>query len=392
MKATFLVFGHDPAIREELCQSMDGFVLAQPKCPTANPAPAGPGSTTPVPAQIVFRPLGELNEALRTLPAPSSISSSPALIFLDVSSTGSGPIREALRRIRKTQPEVPIAICAELAVDSADFLKGLGTLENLAFLRKPFHPLEVQQLARVLCSQAACSKRREEMLGLVRAIEQSPMSVVITDPTGAIEYVNPQFVQITGYTREELIGANPRILKSMHTPPEVYEAAWKTLAAGEVWRGEFCNRRKNGELYWEAVTLSGLVDSNNRVTHYVGVKHDITQLKETQAQLELETSEREQLRGALQVSGGVCHELNQPLQTALTTAETLLLNWPATHPDYESALRIRESVERLGTVTHRLMALTHLRTMPYLNRECSILDLATGESSMTVCPENKDER
>ena len=92
-------------------------------------------------------------------------------------------------------------------------------------------------------------KRAEQALRkLSRAVEQSPVSIVITDTTGAIEYVNPKFTETTGYSLAEVLGANPRLLQSGLTPPEQYERLWKTITAGQEWRGEFCNKRKNGEL------------------------------------------------------------------------------------------------------------------------------------------------
>jgi two-component system sensor histidine kinase/response regulator len=96
----------------------------------------------------------------------------------------------------------------------------------------------------------------EELKKLSQAVEQSPASVVITDLKGTIEYVNSKFCEVTGYTVEEAIGQNPRILKSDLTPKEIYRELWKTIKAGQEWRGEFQNKKKNGELYWESATIS----------------------------------------------------------------------------------------------------------------------------------------
>ena len=109
----------------------------------------------------------------------------------------------------------------------------------------------------------------EELKKLSQAVEQSPASVVITDLKGTIEYVNPKFCEVTGYTIEEAIGQNPRILKSGHTPPEVYRELWKTIKAGYEWRGEFQNKKKNGELYWESATISPLKSADGSTAHYL---------------------------------------------------------------------------------------------------------------------------
>jgi sigma-B regulation protein RsbU (phosphoserine phosphatase) len=131
-------------------------------------------------------------------------------------------------------------------------------------------------------------KQMEEKLRqLSRAVEQSPASIVITDCAGDIEYVNPKFINVTGYTMAEVLGKNPRILKSGETSPEAYRELWRTLTAGEEWRGEFHNKKKNGELYWESASISPIRDLTGRVTHYVAVKEDITARKQNEAERDI---------------------------------------------------------------------------------------------------------
>ncbi len=129
------------------------------------------------------------------------------------------------------------------------------------------------------------SRTEEQLRKLSHAVEQSPSVVVITDTKGTIEYVNPKFTQITGYTSGEAIGENPRILKSGRTPPEVYKEMWETITSGGEWRGEFCNKKKNGELYWEDASISPVRDSKGVITHFVAVKEDITERKQMEEQL-----------------------------------------------------------------------------------------------------------
>jgi len=121
-----------------------------------------------------------------------------------------------------------------------------------------------------------------ELRKLSRAVEQSPSTVVITDLSGAIEYVNPKFVATTGYTSEEAVGLNPRVLKSGEMSEEGYKELWETITAGREWRGEFHNKRKNGELYWEFASISPIRDQSGAVTHYLAVKEDITARKEAE--------------------------------------------------------------------------------------------------------------
>ena len=112
-------------------------------------------------------------------------------------------------------------------------------------------------------------------------VEQSPMTVIITDIKGRIEYVNPKFVQLTGYTREEVVGKTPHILKSGMTSPEEYQQLWETITTGGEWRGEFYNKKKDGTFYWESASLSAIRNPQGEITHFIAIKEDITALKQT---------------------------------------------------------------------------------------------------------------
>ena len=127
-------------------------------------------------------------------------------------------------------------------------------------------------------------KMEEKIRQLSLAVEQNPASIVITNTAGDIEYVNPKFVRVTGYSLAEALGKNPRILKSGEKSPESYRELWQTIAAGKEWRGEFHNKKKNGELYWESASISPIRAPDGRVTHYVAVKEDITARKQTEAE------------------------------------------------------------------------------------------------------------
>jgi two-component system, sensor histidine kinase and response regulator len=125
-----------------------------------------------------------------------------------------------------------------------------------------------------------------DLLAFRAAVEQSPTTVVITDLDAKITYVNPAFTKITGYTAEEALGQNPRLLKSGEHPEEFYREMWKTLLAGNPWEGTFRNRRKDGALYWEFATIAPVFDAQKRATGYIAVKQDITTQMTLQQQLE----------------------------------------------------------------------------------------------------------
>lgn len=125
--------------------------------------------------------------------------------------------------------------------------------------------------------------RAENMLRILsRAVNQSAASIVITDLDGDITYVNPAFLKLTGYDEDEIIGNNPRILQSGLTPSETYDDLWATLSGGKTWHGEFCNRKKNGDIFWELATISPVKNARGEITHYAGFKEDITARKAAQ--------------------------------------------------------------------------------------------------------------
>ncbi|MFZ4463811.1 MAG: PAS domain S-box protein [Bacteroidales bacterium] len=128
-------------------------------------------------------------------------------------------------------------------------------------------------------------KAEESNRKLSRAVEQSPVSIVITNIDGNIEYANPQACETTGYSLSELLGKNPRVLKSGETSSDEYSYLWNNISNGKEWKGIFHNKRKNGELYWESSTIAPIVDVNGKISHYVAIKEDITQRKLAEEEL-----------------------------------------------------------------------------------------------------------
>ncbi|NWJ42389.1 MAG: PAS domain S-box protein [Geothrix sp.] len=158
------------------------------------------------------------------------------------------------------------------------------------------------------------------------AVEQSPLSIVITDPKGTIEYVNPTFTQVTGYTAAEAVGQNPRVLKSPSTPPGHYRTLWETLDRGEVWVGEFENLKKGGEPFHERAIIAPVRDESGMLTGYIAIKEDITQLKQDEAErrsLEAQLHQSQKLENLGSLAGGVAHDMNNVLGAILGLASTL---------------------------------------------------------------------
>jgi PAS domain S-box-containing protein len=181
-------------------------------------------------------------------------------------------------RIQFSNPEI-FKICSRVAIEQTR-----ETFENyFEFLNKWFrvsvYSPEKEFFVAVFSDITEQKNAFLSLRKLSRAVEQSPASVVITDLNGSIEYVNSKFTEVTGYTFDEVIGKNPRILNSGLTPLKVFEKMWKTISKGNVWSGEFCNKKKNGELFWELSSISPIKNESGVITHYVAVKEDITKQK-----------------------------------------------------------------------------------------------------------------
>ncbi len=142
-------------------------------------------------------------------------------------------------------------------------------------------------------------ERTAELTKLSEAVEQSPVTVMITDKNGTIEYVNPSFSEVTGYSAKEAIGQNPRFLKSGNHPNSFYKGLWDTILSGKTWRGEILNRKKSDEALWESMSISDIKNDDGEITHFVAVKQDITdQKKAQQAIMESRTKYRDLVENA----------------------------------------------------------------------------------------------
>ena len=163
-------------------------------------------------------------------------------------------------------------------------------------------------------------KAEQSLRKLSQAVEQSPVIVIITDFNGNIEYVNQRFCQLTGYTLAEVLGKNPRILKSGHTSDEEYRSLWQTIKSGGEWSGEFLNKAKNGSLFWERAVITSIKDEAGQMTHFLAVKEDVTKSKEVEEKLQqmrLQLTHVARLSTLGEMAAELAHELNHPLYAIL---------------------------------------------------------------------------
>ncbi|MCR4374281.1 MAG: PAS domain S-box protein, partial [Acidobacteria bacterium] len=233
------------------------------------------------------------------------------------------------------------ALAVILAVGLIWYRRDLRTTEYIDVLTK--EQLRADDMVRTLST----------------AVAQSPLTIVITDLAGTISYVNPMFTQVTGYTREEAIGRNPSILRSGELPQEHYLQLWDTILGGNVWHGELHNKRKNGELFWEAATIAPLRDAAGRPSGFVALKREITAEKtaqEAHAQLQSEFAHAQKMESVGRLAGGVAHDFNNMLAVILGHAEMALESLDDASPLREHLVEILQAGQRSSDLTRQLLA------------------------------------
>ena len=202
----------------------------------------------------------------------------------------------------------------------------------------------------------------EELLKLTSAIKQSPVSVIITDKFGNIEYVNPKLTQVSGYTLEEIKGKNPRIFQSGNRNREEYQELWKSILNGEQWSGEFYNKKKDGTYFWESASISAIRDKEGMITHFVAVKEDITDKKKTLEELIIAKEKAETANKTKDLFlANMSHELRTPLIGILGYSEMLVENLFEAE-SIEMANGIKRSGNRLLNTLNLLLDLTRIES------------------------------
>lgn len=193
---------------------------------------------------------------------------------------------------------------------------------------------------------------------LSQAVEQTVVSVIITDADGNIEFVNPKFSQISGYSREEVIGKTPRILKSGKTTPEEYKNLWGTITAGNAWQGELYNKRKNGEYYWELAQINPMKNEEGKITGYLAIKEDISDIKraqQEQAALKEQLYHVQKLESVGRLAGGVAHDFNNVLMAIMGYGNLIQMEEVDIKTTHYYAKRLLDASERAVKLTQSLL-------------------------------------
>ncbi|MEH6651788.1 MAG: PAS domain S-box protein [Motiliproteus sp.] len=190
----------------------------------------------------------------------------------------------------------------------------------------------------------------EQLVKLSQAVEQSPNTVMITDLQGNIEYVNPQFSELTGYSLHEAVGQRPSLLQSGDTDPQLYREMWQQISKGQTWQGVLKNRKKDGDFYWEQTTISPIFDHNQTIRHYLSVKEDISERLRLEQEIETqseETRKNRELAAVGQMANMVAHDLRNPLSSIKMAMQILSKN-PALNDADEIPELISISQEQIG--------------------------------------------
>jgi PAS domain S-box-containing protein len=191
----------------------------------------------------------------------------------------------------------------------------------------------------------------QERRRLSTAIEQAAESIMITNAEGIILYVNPTFERISGYRKAEAIGQTPALLKSGRHPPAFYQELWQTVKAGRVWQGRIINKKKDGTLFTEEVTISPVHDESRQIVNYVGLKRDVTH----ELELEKQYQHAQKMEAVGRLAGGVAHDFNNLLTAIMSYAGLALIRLSADDPVYKDLKGIQSTARRAANLTRQLL-------------------------------------
>ncbi len=227
-------------------------------------------------------------------------------------------------------------------------------------------------------------KVEDNLRKMSRAVEQSPVTIVITDLGGTIEFVNPKFTELTGYKAEEAVGLNPRVLKSGQTTLEVYKQLWSTISSGKVWEGELLNRGKDGNLFWEHATISPLRDTNGVITHYLAIKEDISEKKSMFDQL----VQAQKVESIGQLTGGLAHDFNNILSVISGYAYLMKLEPGNGSDKTDNIEKILTASARGAELTQGLLAYSRKQVLSQQTQNINSLLSKVGAFIMRLIGEN----
>ena len=230
-----------------------------------------------------------------------------------------------------------------------------GKILNILRAGQPIFDKKNQKVIGILALNVDITERKNaerEMMRLATVVEQASEVIVITDTKGTIQYVNPAFEKVTGFTAEEALNQNPRILKSDSQDDDFYKNLWETIGKGEKWQGTFINKKKNGDIYYEEAAIFPIRDETGQIVNYAAIKKDITQERELEQQLK----QMQKMEALGTLSGGVAHDFNNLLTIINGHAEIALLHAPEGERAHTDLVAIMNAGKRAENLISQLLA------------------------------------
>ena len=293
-------------------------------------------------------------------------------VFTDCAEKGI-PYDEEMEIITQTGRRVWVRTTGEAVKnDEGKVIKIQGSFQDITERKQSLHALQETNM-KLQASQEATlnvledlkaeiqtrTAREAELQIVSLAIEQAGETILITDPTGKIQYVNPAIETVSGYSSEEVIGKNSAIFNSGQQDEAFYQNLWETISSGRVWKGRLINKRKDGRLYTEAATISPVFDAAGKLINYVGVKRDITAQLELTAQFQ----QAQKMESVGRLAGGVAHDYNNMLSVILGYTELALEKVGPSNPLHKDLQQVIDTARRSTDITRQLLAFARKQTV-----------------------------
>ena len=307
-------------------------------------------------------------------------------VFTDCAEKGI-PYDEEMEIITRTGRRIWVRTTGEAVKNEAgEVIRVQGSFQDIAERKQSLHALQEANRKLQASQKAAMSlledlnaenrsrkAKEDELQKVTMAVEQAGEVIMITDPAGMIQYVNPAFETVSGYTREEAVGKTSAFLKSGQHDQAYYQNLWKTITSGRIWQGRMVNKRKDGTLYTEDATISPVCDATGKIINYVGVKRDITAHLELTAQLQ----QAQKMESVGRLAGGVAHDYNNMLSIILGYTEMAMNQVDASDPLYADLQEVFNAATRSTDITRQLLAFARKQTVAPV-----VLDLNTAVDGM----------
>ncbi|MGC2185356.1 MAG: response regulator [Terriglobales bacterium] len=266
-----------------------------------------------------------------------------------------GAALRLLHELRRNRPGAPVIFLSDHmdeTVGETVLHEGAGDIARQPNVDQPLIPSNIRHAIDLYRKERQREKTEDTLRKLWRAVEQSADLVMITDREGVIEYVNPAFEAVSGYSPGELIGQTPRVLKSGHQNSELYKEMWQTILAGNVFRCTMVNRKKNGDVFVAEKTVTPLRDGAGRITHFISNDRDITERRRLENQLQ----QAQKMDAIGRLAGGVAHDFNNLLMVISSYAELMLDSLAPQHPLRRNVDEIQKASRSAADLTRQLLA------------------------------------